>query len=191
MKRNVTYKSLSLCLVLIVLLSSCSSHVRFASNKQASPSSKKNTSNTKSVSKSGSQASFGQLNLPKGNNDNEMGNLIVSEAFSWLGTPYRYGGDSRSGVDCSGLVAQVYGALGISVPRTSRTQYENSERVKTEKLQQGDLIFFSNGAIVNHVGIYIGNGEMIHASSSRGVIKQAVSDEYYTRRFAGVGRVIK
>jgi lipoprotein Spr len=120
-----------------------------------------------------------------------MGNLIVSEAFSWLGTPYRYGGDSRSGVDCSGLVAQVYGALGISVPRTSRTQYENSERVKTEKLQQGDLIFFSNGAIVNHVGIYIGNGEMIHASSSRGVIKQAVSDEYYTRRFAGVGRVIK
>jgi cell wall-associated NlpC family hydrolase len=189
MKRNVTYKSFSFCLVLLVLLSSCSSHVRFASNKQATPTAKKNTSNT--VSKSGSQASFGQLNFPKGNDENDMGDLIVSEAVSWLGTPYRYGGDDRSGIDCSGLVAQVYGALGISVPRTSRTQYENSERVKTDNLQQGDLIFFSNGAIVNHVGIYIGNGEMIHASSSRGVIKQAVSDEYYTRRFAGVGRVIK
>jgi cell wall-associated NlpC family hydrolase len=191
MKRNVTYKSFAISLVLIVLLSSCSSHVRFASKKHDSPSTKKNTSNTKSVSKSGSQAAFGQLNFPKGNDDSQMGDLIVSEAFSWLGTPYRYGGDDRSGVDCSGLVSQVYGALGISVPRTSRTQFENSERVKTDKLQQGDLIFFSNGAIVNHVGIYIGNGEMIHASSSRGVIKQAVSDEYYTRRFAGVGRVIK
>lgn len=191
MKLIGTYKSFFLSVLLIALLSSCSSHVRFASQKQSTPASKKNTTQSKSVSESVSQGQIGHLNFPNRDDENEMGNLIVSEAFSWLGTPYRYGGDDRSGIDCSGLVAQVYGAIGINVPRTSRTQYENSERVKTDNLQQGDLIFFSNGAIVNHVGIYIGNGEMIHASSSRGVIKQAVADEYYTRRFAGVGRVIK
>jgi lipoprotein Spr len=191
MIKIITYKSFFIFILLIALLSSCSSHIRFASQKPSTPVSKKNTTQSKSVSKSDSQVHIGHLDLPKGKNDNAIGNLIVSEAFSWLGTPYRYGGDDRSGIDCSGLVAQVYSAIGINVPRTSRTQYENSERVKTDNLQQGDLIFFSNGAIVNHVGIYIGNGEMIHASSSRGVIKQAVADEYYTRRFAGVGRVIK
>lgn len=172
------------------IISSCSSSVRFASQKSNS----NKTNNSKSESKIASKSvniAFDKLNTQNDNSKIDLAELIVNEAYSWLGTPYRFGGDNREGVDCSGLVSQVYASVGIDLPRTSRTQFEAVDRISSDNLNSGDLIFFSNGAIVNHVGIYIGNGEMIHASSSRGVIKQAVADEYYSRRIAGIGRVFK
>ncbi len=165
----------------------CSSNIRF-SEKSGVPKEKKQTA--KSFPKQ-NEVAIGNLGSPKGKQNASVEDLLVSEAYTWLGTPYRYGGNDRTGVDCSGLVAAVYGAVGIGLPRTSRSQYATASRIETDNLKGGDLIFFGTGTVVNHVGIYIGNGEMIHASSSKGVIKQAVADEYYTRRFAGVGRIIK
>lgn len=174
-------------LTLGVFATSCSSGIRFA-EKTSAPKEKKQSA--QSYPKQ-NEVAIGKLDSPKGRQSASVEDLLVSEAYTWLGTPYRYGGNDRDGVDCSGLVAAVYGAVGISLPRTSRSQYEAVSRIEPDNLKGGDLIFFSTGTVVNHVGIYIGNGEMIHASSSRGVIKQAVADEYYTRRFAGVGRIIK
>lgn len=118
--------------------------------------------------------------------------LLLSEAGSWLGTRYRYGGNDRDGVDCSGLVAQVYGrALNIKLPRTSAQQSDFCSPVSRDLIAPGDLVFFSSGGRIGHVGIYLGDGNMIHASTSRGVVVTPLSSPYFADRFCGAGRVDK
>ena len=117
---------------------------------------------------------------------------IVAEARSWIGTPYRYGGESRAGTDCSGMVMKVYrDVAGIRLPRNSAKQGEYCRRIKRSELLLGDLVFFSSrkGKGINHVGIYIGNGCFVHASTSRGVIVSDLDQEYYSRTYHSSGRV--
>lgn len=117
---------------------------------------------------------------------------LLKEAQSWLGTSYRYGGNDRSGVDCSGFVTQVFSkALGIALPRTSYQQQEYCTDIKQSELQPGDLVFFTvrGGRNVGHVGIYVGQGNMIHSSSSRGVIISSLDNNYYRTNYFSSGRV--
>lgn len=117
---------------------------------------------------------------------------LLKEADKWLGTKYRYGGDSKKGVDCSGLTMRVYDdALGIKIPRNSAKQQEYCETIRKEDLVEGDLIFFSTGrkGSIGHVGLYIGNGKMIHSSSSKGVIISSLTEDYYRRTYHSSGRV--
>lgn len=117
---------------------------------------------------------------------------LLAEASSWLGTRYVYGGSDRDGIDCSALVMNVYAnALNIKLPRTSATQHEYCSAVDVDKVREGDLVFFSSQGSdkVGHVGIYIGDGNIIHSSSSRGVIVSALSQKYYTDNLYGFGRV--
>lgn len=118
---------------------------------------------------------------------------LLSAAHTWLGVPYRYGGNDRKGIDCSGLVLQVYkDALGIPLPRTSREQSDYCTSIAKGSLIPGDLIFFATGndkKRVSHVGIFIGDNLMIHASSSKGVILSDINSQYYTRTYVGSGFV--
>lgn len=118
---------------------------------------------------------------------------LLSAAHEWLGVPYRYGGNDRKGVDCSGLVLQVYkDALGIKLPRNSREQHDYCTAIAKGSLIPGDLIFFATGKDkkrVSHVGIFIGDNLMIHASSSKGVILSNINSQYYSRTYAGSGIV--
>ncbi len=119
---------------------------------------------------------------------------LVAEAGNWIGTRYRYGGNTRDGIDCSGLVVQVYKKVfDISLPRTSRDQYTYCERIKRKDITVGDLVFFATRRgdlkTVSHVGIYIGDNRMIHASSSRGVIISNLDETYYTKRYVSAGRI--
>ena len=118
---------------------------------------------------------------------------IVSVARSWIGTPYSYGGETRSGVDCSGLVMNVYlTASNIKLPRSSAQQHAYCRNTNEWELLPGDLVFFAIGkkkGSVNHVGVYVGNGCFVHASSSRGVIMSDLDQDYYRRNFVGGGRV--
>jgi len=118
---------------------------------------------------------------------------VLSAAHTWLGVPYKYGGNDRKGIDCSGLVLQVYkDALGIPLPRTSREQHDYCTAITKGSLIPGDLIFFATGKNKNrisHVGIFIGDNMMIHASSSKGVILSDINSQYYTRTYAGSGIV--
>ena len=91
------------------------------------------------------------------------GGAAVAIAARYLGVPYRYGGSSPAGFDCSGLVLYVYGQLGINLPRTASAQYGATRRVSRSMAQPGDLVFFFSGGGISHVGIYIGNGMMIAA----------------------------
>ena len=102
------------------------------------------------------------------------GNNIIDTAVQFLGTPYKWGGTSTSGFDCSGLTQYVYSQNGVSIPRTAQEQYNKGTAVDMSNLQAGDLVFF-NGykgkSGVGHVGIYIGNGQYIHAPKSGDVVK--------------------
>ncbi len=115
---------------------------------------------------------------------------IITEAEKWIGTPYCYGGESRSCADCSGFVQQVFQSVGMYIPRTAARQYLFALRVKNGECKPGDLVFFKNASKINHVGIYLGNNQFIHASSSNGVEKQSLGNHYYQSRFAGFGRFI-
>lgn len=122
-----------------------------------------------------------------------MGRDLASEARRWLGTPYRYGGRDRSGTDCSGLVMELYRTVcAMKLPRTTVEQKSYCTEVARNKARVGDLVFFGSGkgaGSVSHVGLYIGQGEMIHASSSRGVMVSRVDAGYWGDRFRSIGRV--
>lgn len=105
---------------------------------------------------------------------------VLREAESWLGTPYRYGGSSRDGVDCSGLTLRVFEKFGILLPRTVSEQYKSGR--STEKPQPGDLAFgdYTGSETVEHVGVYSGDGKMIHAPYPGTVVRyDPVYPEYH------------
>ena len=115
---------------------------------------------------------------------------LHEEAEDWLGTRYRYGGTTRRGIDCSSFVQQLMrGALGIELPRTTVTQMHRGEAVSRDELLPADLVFFRRRG-VRHVGVYLGDGEFIHASSGRGVIISDLTQGYYRRHFWRARRVI-
>ncbi len=97
--------------------------------------------------------------------DSTMGARIIAEAEKYLGVKYVYGGSSPSGFDCSGLVQYTMKKVGITVNRSSRDQYKNGVSVPRSQLAAGDLVFFSKGGSISHVGIYAGNGKVIHSPS--------------------------
>ena len=114
----------------------------------------------------------------------------ASLAASLVGTPYRYGGSTPRGFDCSGLVYYSFRKTGVHVPRTTRAQYRNAWRVPRKDLQPGDLVFFKTSRReVSHVGIYAGNNQFIHAPSrGKRVSLTSMNDEYWGRRFIAAGR---
>ena len=122
-----------------------------------------------------------------------MGADLADEARGWLGTPYRYGGADRRGTDCSGLVMELYRSVcATKLPRTTVEQKSYCTKVARNQARVGDLMFFGSskgGGQISHVGLYIGKGEMIHASSSRGVMVSNVDAGYWGDRFRGAGRV--
>jgi len=120
---------------------------------------------------------------------------FYAEVATWLGTPYRHGGTSKRGVDCSGFVCGVYRDLGIaSLNRSADGIYRNNVRkISKAGLRTGDLVFFRHGSRgpMSHVGIYLKDGWFIHASSSRGVVIDNLEKEYFRKNFQKGGRIIK
>jgi len=110
--------------------------------------------------------------------------MILANARQALGTPYVLGGASRRGVDCSGLVQMTYRAAGLQVPRTAEQQFEALPA--RDVARPGDLLFFGSGARATHVGIYLGDGRMIHAPGrGRAVTTTALTLDYWRTRFLG------
>lgn len=126
-------------------------------------------------------------NLPKP----DAVKTLQTKAFGFLGTRYRFGGSSRNGLDCSAFVQQVFNEMQVSLPRTAREQFELGEVVRQGDMKKGDLVFFSTYAsFPSHVGIYLGDNRMIHASSrERRVVISSLDTPYYRSRFIGAKRI--
>ena len=109
---------------------------------------------------------------------------LQAQHEDWKGVPYRYGGLSPHGVDCSGFVYLTFlSRLGMEVPRTTTELLQSGEKVKRDEIQVGDLVFFRTGPGNRHVGIYMGNGDFLHASSSQGVMTSSLSNPYWRQRY--------
>lgn len=119
---------------------------------------------------------------------------VLSSLYSKMGATYVYGDTGKAGYDCSGLVYAIYkNELNINVPRTSSALSQFGQQVEKGQLQAGDLVFFATTGTgnVSHVGIYIGNGDFIHAASGQGkVVKNNLSQSYYTKNFVNATRVL-
>jgi cell wall-associated NlpC family hydrolase len=115
---------------------------------------------------------------------------LARTALRFLGTPYVFGGTSSSGFDCSGFVQHVYAMAGIPLPRTADAQYDVGKPALGGP-RVGDLVFFETYTEgVSHVGVYLGKGEFVHASSSHGVMVSKLSDSYWRARYVGAKRLI-
>lgn len=120
----------------------------------------------------------------------EMGQKIVNEASKYLGVPYLWGGTTPSGFDCSGLVQYVLKDLGINISRVTQTQCKEGVPVAKGDLQPGDLVFFESNGDVHHVGIYVGNGQMLHAPHTGDVVRISdMTTPYYTSTYYCARRV--
>lgn len=127
--------------------------------------------------------------------DSDIAQQIITYAKRFLGGEYVYGGDTpKEGFDCSGFTKYVFAKVGIELERTSADQGRQGTKVLKGNLKPGDLVFFdTNGGHnrINHVGIYIGNGKFIHASSPKtGIVITSMSDEYYSKTYMRSRRII-
>ena len=119
--------------------------------------------------------------------------LLLQNIDHWFGTRYCMGGTTEGCIDCSAftqiMMRDVY---KIDIPRTARAQYDNSDHIAVENLQEGDLVFFqTSGHDISHVGIYLTNNKFVHAATSNGVMVSDLNDVYWQPRFKGAGRVLK
>jgi cell wall-associated NlpC family hydrolase len=165
-------KKLYFLLIIIISLSSCKS-VQNKSQRKKTTTSK----TTKVVTKKPKPSEKSISNTAK---------AIIKEAKSYKGTKYKYGGNSKRGIDCSGLIYNAFGENGVVMPRTTRDLSKTGDWVDIKKVQEGDLVFFAtnkNSRRVNHVGIVtdvnLGEISFIHASSSRGVMISKTSERYW------------
>ena len=114
---------------------------------------------------------------------------VVQTAQRMLGAPYRAGGSNPRGFDCSGLASYSYGNAGIPIPRTAAEQFLTSHPISQQHLQPGDLVFFNTeGRKISHVGIYVGDGQFVHApGAGRRVSLESLNNTYWRRRIRGSG----
>jgi peptidoglycan DL-endopeptidase CwlO len=115
---------------------------------------------------------------------------LTRDALRFLGTPYVFGGTTTAGFDCSAYVQHVFAMIGVNLPRTADAQYYAANRIKGG-MKAGDLVFFQTYEPgPSHVGIYLGNGKFVHASSSHGVMVSELSNSYWQARYLGAKRVL-
>jgi len=127
----------------------------------------------------------------KRRHDDDIGVIIAKTAERFVGIPYKWGGNNVvEGMDCSGFVKAVYNLCGINLPRTAKEQYLHGDDVPKNDLSEGDLVFFGTSKNhITHVGIYVGNGLIVHAPKRGDVIKRAdLSSDYFSKRFIGAKR---
>jgi cell wall-associated NlpC family hydrolase len=127
--------------------------------------------------------------LSKWHNPEEK-KLFVKVATAFLGAPYRWGGVSLKGLDCSAFVKKIYELFDVTLPRTAREQAHVGTAVAREDMIEGDLVFFNTKRSFGHVGIYIGNNEFVHASSGNRIVKiDNLNESYFNKRFVKAVRL--
>lgn len=125
--------------------------------------------------------------------DTEVEALANTSLYSfidnWWGTPYRVGGMTQRGVDCSAFVQNLNAAIyNVGLPRTAKEQFSACRKLSMDEVEEGDLIFFNTKTGVSHVGVYLHNNKFVHASTSGGVMISDLNEPYWSKRFISAGR---
>ncbi|WP_299197667.1 C40 family peptidase [Thermocrinis sp.] len=179
-------------LILAILCSFAVSGMVFATQPKAQ---KKHSINHKKAKVKSKRISLKKIASRYGNGPTFEGDpdAIRLSSLLFYGTPYRFGGNSSRALDCSAFVQKVFRANGIELPRDSRSQAKYGYKVSLSELKPGDLLFFKTyRQDVSHVGIYIGNGKMIHAARKGGGVKiSSIYNPYYRQRFLFAKRVVE
>ena len=122
--------------------------------------------------------------------ENVTNKRLVSFLEEWYGIPYKYGGGTKTGIDCSAFSSAMMDSVyNIDVPRTCREQYQAGTKIKKSELMQGDLVFFNTSGGISHVGVFLGHNKFVHASTSSGVMISDLDDGYFKRRYVGSARI--
>ncbi len=132
------------------------------------------------------QTSSIEAQLPRISRDD-----LLNELSLYHGVRYQEGGNSLSGMDCSGLVHSVFGTLGVALPRTAAEQFARGMPLGRNDVRTGDLVFFGSGRYPGHVGIAMSGREMMHASSSRGVVLDEIDAFAKTKELVGIRRIVR
>ena len=115
---------------------------------------------------------------------------ILKQYDEWYKTPYRMGGLSKRGIDCSGFTYVTFRSeLGCTLPRTTKLQVKTGKKVARNNLHVGDLVFFKTGLLIRHVGIYLGDSKFLHASTSKGVMISSLKEKYWNKRYWTARRI--
>ncbi|MBW7465976.1 lipoprotein Spr/probable lipoprotein NlpC [Pontibacter aydingkolensis] len=117
---------------------------------------------------------------------------LVETVAKWIGTPYRYGSNSKKGTDCSGFVTSIYREVyGVKLRRSSHSMFQEVQRIQKDSIRTGDLVFFrrSSKQPVFHVGIYLKNNKFIHSATNGGVMVSSLKEPYYRNYYYAAGRV--
>ncbi len=169
--------------------STAKSTAKTTAKKTASTKAKKTTSTKKSASTSrtttpsrGGRTTYSP----------EKAGQVIEYAKNFMGVKYVFGGASSSGFDCSGFTMYVFKSIGVDLPHSATSQSKMGTPVGRDELKPGDLVFFETYKKgISHVGIYVGNGSFIEASSSRGIAVTSLSSSYYAPRYKGAVRILK
>lgn len=125
---------------------------------------------------------------------NQLTNTQMLQSIEeWWGTKYCLGGNTKNCIDCSAFTRSVLkDVYNIEIPRTAQEQYDVTQRIEPEELQEGDLVFFyTSGRRISHVGVYIMNNKFVHAAVSQGVSVSDLNDSYWKQRYRGAGRIVR
>ncbi len=195
-RRLLLFLSLFLVFTFLVVVSNSEAARKPLKKAEASHKKKCGAGKKKRPSKSASRLDFGRRHSPLEEEYlvselSPQENDLLQKAFGLLGVRYRFGGNGYAGIDCSAFVKKVFASQNLLLPRTAREQYAIGTDVPPEELQKGDLLFFHTYAdFPSHVGIYIGDGLMIHASSQGGkVMVSRMDTPYLISRFIGARRI--
>ena len=169
-----------------------------ALKKVKTPKASKSSKSSKTDSKSTSTATLEEFSdtklVPLGKTliSKSKAAEVIRTAKKYIGVPYVFGGTTPSGFDCSGFVQYAFKQNGILIPRLADEQYQLGKAVKTKELTAGDLVFFTTyEAGASHCGIYLGEGQFLHVSSSRGVRIDYLDNTYWAPRFYGAKKIVE
>jgi murein DD-endopeptidase / murein LD-carboxypeptidase len=183
------------CLGVLTLLNSCKSSKRFTNDKYSSSKPTTYISSKKVPEINLGSKPSKSFKSNDGSQINDNINSIIQKALSYKGTKYKYGGTSRSGMDCSGLMLMSFKTGNIILPRTSIAQSKEGVRVSKSSAKKGDLLFFktSGSKKINHVGLVVSvdnrDVKFVHSSSSRGVMISSLREGYWSNVFSEIRRV--